>query len=124
MLEELGLEDGKFKFNIEDEIPQSHEREFEFRYALEADCYNDVIVEDASGSSDEGTDFHYSGVDETFPSLAEMFKDRNKDEIRRKIVEKISTKGVPKIIPRENIAKERKKWFKETAKDRKSLRAL
>ncbi|MFS8022471.1 hypothetical protein Hanom_Chr16g01439821 [Helianthus anomalus] len=93
MLEELGLEDGKFKFDIEDEIPLSPEKEFEFRYAHEADHYNDVIVEDASDSSDEETDFHYSGVDETFPSLAKMFKDRNEDEIRRKIVEKISYEG-------------------------------
>ncbi|KAJ0667241.1 hypothetical protein HanPI659440_Chr17g0675611 [Helianthus annuus] len=112
MLEELGLEDGKFKFDIEDEIPQSPEREFEFRYAHEADHYNDVIVEDASDSSDEETDFHYSGVDETFPSLSEMSKDRNEDEIRRKIVEKVSTAGVPETIPRERLAEERKKWFK------------
>ncbi|MFS7888910.1 hypothetical protein Hanom_Chr00s000002g01600571 [Helianthus anomalus] len=67
---------------------------------------------DASDSSDEETDFHYSGVDETFPSLAKMFKDRNEDEIRRKIVEKISSEGVPETIPRENIVEERKKWFK------------
>ncbi|MFS7936745.1 hypothetical protein Hanom_Chr05g00419381 [Helianthus anomalus] len=124
MLEELGLEDENFKFDIEDEIPQSPKGEFELRYAHEANHYNDVIVEDASDSSDEETDFHYSGVNETFPSLAEMFKDRNEDEIRRKIVEKISTEGVPKTIPRENLAEERKKWFKEMRKERKSLRAL
>ncbi|KAJ0734358.1 hypothetical protein HanPI659440_Chr11g0419161 [Helianthus annuus] len=124
MLEELGLEDGKFKFDIEDEIPPSPEREFEFRYAHEADHYNDVIVEDASDSSDEETDFHYSGVDETFPSLAEMFKDHNEDEVRRKIVEKITTEGVPETTPRENLAEERKKWFKVMPKERKSLRAL
>ncbi|MFS7914702.1 hypothetical protein Hanom_Chr02g00156601 [Helianthus anomalus] len=99
-LEELGLNDGKFKFDIEDEIPPSPEREFEFSNAHEANHYNHVIVEDVSDSSDEETDFHYSGVDETFPSLAEMFKDRNEDEIRRKIVEKISSEGVPKTIPR------------------------
>ncbi|MFS8002811.1 hypothetical protein Hanom_Chr13g01206491 [Helianthus anomalus] len=62
MLEELGLEDGKFKFDIKDEIPQSPEKEFEFRYAQEADHYNDVIVEDASDSSDKETDFHCSGM--------------------------------------------------------------
>ncbi|MFS7907219.1 hypothetical protein Hanom_Chr01g00068711 [Helianthus anomalus] len=33
MLEELGLDDGKFKFEIEDEIPASPEKEFESRYA-------------------------------------------------------------------------------------------
>ncbi|MFS7997197.1 hypothetical protein Hanom_Chr12g01138851 [Helianthus anomalus] len=123
-LEEFGLEDGKFKFDIEDEIPQSPEGEFEFRYAQEADNYNGVIVEDASDSSDEETDFHYSRVDETFPSLAEMFKDRNEEEIRRKIAEKISTEGVPKTIPRENLAEEQKKWFKEMPKERMFLRAL
>ncbi|MFS7950724.1 putative transcription factor bZIP family [Helianthus anomalus] len=99
MLEELGLDDGKFKFDIEDEIPAFPEKEYEFLYAKEADKYNDVIVEDASDSSDEETDFHHSGVDETFPSFAEMFKDRNEDEIRRMIVEKVSTEGVPKTIP-------------------------
>ncbi|XP_021995588.1 FK506-binding protein 3-like [Helianthus annuus] len=124
MLEELGLNDGKFKFDIEDEIPQSPEKEFEFSYAHEADHYNDVIVEDASDSSDEETDFHYSGIDEIFPSLTEMFKDRNEDEIRRKIVEKVSTKGVPETIPREILAEERKKWFKVMPRERKSLRAL
>ncbi|KAJ0669002.1 hypothetical protein HanPI659440_Chr17g0696081 [Helianthus annuus] len=121
MLEELGLEDGKFKFDIEDEIPRSPEKVFEFRYAHEADHYNDVIVEDASDSSDEETDFHYSRVDETFPSLSEMFKDRNVDEIRRTIVEKVSTEGVPTTIPRENLAEEHKKWFKVMPKERKSL---
>ncbi|MFS7905295.1 hypothetical protein Hanom_Chr01g00046041 [Helianthus anomalus] len=75
MLEELGLDDGKFKFNIEEEISQSPEREYESVYVAEADKYDEVLVEDASDSSDEETDFHYSGIDETFPSLAEMFKD-------------------------------------------------
>ncbi|MFS7947811.1 hypothetical protein Hanom_Chr06g00552591 [Helianthus anomalus] len=124
LLEELGLEDGKFKFDIEDEIPQSPEKEFEFRCAHEVDHYNDVIIEDTSDSSDEETNFHYSGVDEIFPSLEEMFKDRNEDENRRKIVEKISSKGVQETIPRENLVEERKKWFKMMPKERKSLRAL
>ncbi|MFS7962433.1 hypothetical protein Hanom_Chr08g00726571 [Helianthus anomalus] len=118
MLEELGLDNGKFKFDIEDEIPSSPEREYEFKYAQEADKYDDVIVEEASDSSDEETDFHYSGVDETFPSLAEMFKDQNEDEIRRKIVEKITTEGVPRTIPIENLAEERKKWFKVMPNER------
>ncbi|KAJ0789265.1 hypothetical protein HanPI659440_Chr05g0201461 [Helianthus annuus] len=124
MLEELGLDDGKFKFDIEDETPPSPKKEYEFVYAQEADKYNDVIVEDVSDSFDEETDFHYSGVDETFPSFAEMFKDQNEDEIRRNIVEKISTEGVPKTIPRENLAEERKKWFKVMPKERKYIRPL
>ncbi|XP_035840382.1 glutamic acid-rich protein-like [Helianthus annuus] len=83
----------------------------------EVDKYNDVFVEEGSDSSDEETMFHYAGVDETFPSLAKMFKEHNEDEVRRKIVEKITTEGVPRTIPRENLAEERKKWFKQ-AKDR------
>ncbi|XP_021979245.1 eukaryotic translation initiation factor 5B-like [Helianthus annuus] len=58
MLEELGLEEGKFKFDIEDEIPQSPAKDFEPRYAFEADHYDDVIVEDASDSSEDEVDFH------------------------------------------------------------------
>ncbi|KAJ0611854.1 hypothetical protein HanHA300_Chr01g0020551 [Helianthus annuus] len=74
MLEELGLDYGKFKFDIEDEIPSLLEKEYEFKYAQEADKYNDVLVEEGSNSSDEETVFPYAGVDETFPSLADMFK--------------------------------------------------
>ncbi|MFS7954368.1 hypothetical protein Hanom_Chr07g00629471 [Helianthus anomalus] len=84
MLEELGLDDRKFKFDIEDEIHSSPEKEYEFKYAHEVDKYNDVIVEEGSDSSDEETVFQYSGVDETFPSLDEMFKEQNEDEVRRK----------------------------------------
>ncbi|MFS7978184.1 hypothetical protein Hanom_Chr10g00912591 [Helianthus anomalus] len=53
-----------------------------------------------------------------------MFKDRNEDDIKRKIVEKISTKGVPETVPREISAEERKKWFKNMPKERKTPRAL
>ncbi|MFS8017927.1 hypothetical protein Hanom_Chr15g01386111 [Helianthus anomalus] len=43
MLEELGLDAGKFKFDIKDEIPSSREKEYEFKYAQEADKYNDCF---------------------------------------------------------------------------------
>ncbi|MFS8002908.1 hypothetical protein Hanom_Chr13g01207591 [Helianthus anomalus] len=124
MLEELELDDGKFKFDIEDEIPLFPEREYEFKYAQEADKYNGVLVKEASDLSDEEMVFHYDGVDETFPSLAEMFKEQNEDEVRRKIVEKITTEGVPRTIPRENLAEERKKWFKVMPNERKFIRPL
>ncbi|MFS7953666.1 hypothetical protein Hanom_Chr07g00621321 [Helianthus anomalus] len=75
MLEELGLDEGKFKFDIEDEIPSSPEKEYEFKYAHEADNFHHVEVEDCSDSSEEDTPFHYSGIDESFPTLAEMFKE-------------------------------------------------
>ncbi|MFS8001325.1 hypothetical protein Hanom_Chr13g01189001 [Helianthus anomalus] len=108
MLEELGLDDGKFKFDIE-EMPLSPEKEYEFKYAQEADKYNDVIVKEGSDSSDAETIFHYGG---------------NEDEVRRKIVEKITTEGVPRTIPRENLVEERKKWFKVMPKERKFIRPL
>ncbi|KAM0041007.1 hypothetical protein Hdeb2414_s0011g00361151 [Helianthus debilis subsp. tardiflorus] len=107
MLEELGFDDEKFKFDIEDEIPSSPEKEYEFKYAHKADNYNDVIVEEESDSSDEDTVFHYSGIDETFPTLAEMFKEQNEDEVRRKVVEKITTEGILRTITRENLVEER-----------------
>ncbi|MFS7967691.1 hypothetical protein Hanom_Chr09g00788721 [Helianthus anomalus] len=109
ILEELGLDDGNFKFDIEDEIPLSPEKEYEFKYVHEADNYTDVIVEEGSDSSDEETVFHYSGVDEMFPTLAELFKEQNEEEVRRKVVEKITTEGIPRTIPRENLVEERKK---------------
>ncbi|MFS8023272.1 hypothetical protein Hanom_Chr16g01449561 [Helianthus anomalus] len=124
MLEELGLEEGKFKFDIEDEITHSLAKDFEPRYAFEADHYDDVIIKDASDSSEDEIDFHYAGIDETFASFAEMFKDKNEDEIKRKIVEKISTKGVAETVLREISTEERKKWFKNMPKERKTLRAL
>ncbi|XP_021974967.1 FK506-binding protein 5-like [Helianthus annuus] len=124
MLEELGLEDGKFKFDIENEIPQSPAKDFEPRYPHEADHYDDVIVESAFDSEEDRYDFHYEGVDAALTSLAELFKEKNKDEVRRKIVEKISTEDIPEPVPREIPAEERKKWFKNMPKERKTLRAL
>ncbi|MFS7929340.1 hypothetical protein Hanom_Chr04g00331381 [Helianthus anomalus] len=124
MLEELGIDDGKFKFDIDDETPSSPEKEYEFKYAHEADNFSDVKVEDCSDSSEEDTVFYYSGVDETFPTLAEMFKEQNEDEIRRKVTEKISSEGIPRTIPRETLAEERKKQFKVMPKERKLIRPL
>ncbi|MFS7945617.1 hypothetical protein Hanom_Chr06g00526381 [Helianthus anomalus] len=91
MLEEFGLDDGKFKFDIEDEIPSLPEKEYEFKYAHEADNFHHVEVEDCSDSSEEDTPFHYSGIDESFPTLAEMFKEPKDDEIRRKIKEMVQS---------------------------------
>ncbi|KAJ0435711.1 hypothetical protein HanIR_Chr17g0896331 [Helianthus annuus] len=124
MLEELGLEEGRFKFDIEDEIPQSPVKDFESRYPHDADHYDDVIIKDASDSEEDEIEFHYDGIDASFPTFAEMFKDKNEDEIKRKIVKKISTEGVPETIPREILAEEKKKWFKNMPKERKTLRAL
>ncbi|XP_022039967.1 troponin T, skeletal muscle-like [Helianthus annuus] len=79
MLEELGLEDGKFKFDIEDEIPQSPAKDFEPRYPHEDDHYDEVIIESASNSEEERVDFHYEGEDAAFPTFTEMFQDKNDD---------------------------------------------
>ncbi|KAJ0441981.1 hypothetical protein HanPSC8_Chr16g0709081 [Helianthus annuus] len=124
MLEELALDDGKFKFDIEDEIPSSPEKEYKFKYANEADNFDHVKIEEGSDTSEEDTPFHYSGVDESFPTLAEMFKEQNEDEIRRKVVEKISIEGIPRTIPRETLVEERKKWYKVMPKERKFRRPL
>ncbi|MFS7945313.1 hypothetical protein Hanom_Chr06g00522821 [Helianthus anomalus] len=90
MLEELGMDDGNLKFDIENDIPPSPESEYTFKFANEADYFKDVIIEEGSDISDEDTPFHYSGVDDTFPTFAEMFKTHNEDEVRRKVVERNS----------------------------------
>ena len=124
MLEELGLEDGKFKFDIEDEIPQSPAKDFEPRYPHEADHYDEVIVESASDSEEDRVDFHYEGEDVAFPTFTELFQEKNEDELRRKIEERVATADIPEPVPREITAEERKRWFKNMPKERKTLRAL
>ncbi|KAM0061709.1 hypothetical protein Hdeb2414_s0004g00139321 [Helianthus debilis subsp. tardiflorus] len=124
MLEELGMDDGNLKFDIEDEIPSSPEREYEFKLANEADNFNHVEVEEGSDISKEDTPFHYSGVDETFPTFTEMFKSQNEDELRRKVVEKISTEGIPETVPQETLLEGKKNWFKVMPKERKYKRPL
>ncbi|XP_022007422.1 glutamic acid-rich protein-like [Helianthus annuus] len=84
MLEKLGLEDGKFKFDIEDEIPHSLAKDFEPRYPHEANHYDEVIVESASDSEEDRVDFHYEGEDVAFPTFTEMFQDKNEDELEKK----------------------------------------
>ncbi|MFS7954110.1 hypothetical protein Hanom_Chr07g00626471 [Helianthus anomalus] len=93
MLEELDMDDGKLKFDIEEEIPPTPDREYSFKFVNEANNFNDVILEEGS-KSDEDTPFRYSGVDDDFPTLNELFQSHNKDEVRRKVVEKIASEGV------------------------------
>ncbi|KAJ0681625.1 hypothetical protein HanPI659440_Chr16g0638171 [Helianthus annuus] len=124
MLDGLGLEDGNLKFDIEDEIPSSPEKEYELNYANEADNFDHVKVEEGSDISEEDTPFHYSGIDETFPTLAEMFKEQNEDELRRKVVKKITTKGIPQTVPQETLLEGKKNWFKVMPKERKFRRPL
>ncbi|XP_035845253.1 trichohyalin-like [Helianthus annuus] len=93
MLEEFGLEDGKFKFDIEDEIPHSPAKDFEPRYPHEADHYDEVIVESASDSEEDKVDFHYEGEDVAFPTFTELFQEKNEDELRRKIEERTTGEG-------------------------------
>ncbi|XP_022031219.1 uncharacterized protein LOC110932170 [Helianthus annuus] len=91
MLEELGLEDGKFN---------------------------------ASDSEEYRVDFHYEGEDVAFPTFTELFQEKNEDELRRKIEERVVTADIPEPVPREITAEERKRWFKNMPKERKTLRAL
>ncbi|MFS7914828.1 hypothetical protein Hanom_Chr02g00158141 [Helianthus anomalus] len=53
-----------------------------------------------------------------------MFNEQNEDEIRRKVVEKISTEGIPKVVPHETLLEGRKNWFKVMPKERKFNRPL
>ncbi|MFS8021474.1 hypothetical protein Hanom_Chr16g01427781 [Helianthus anomalus] len=108
MLEELGMDDGNMKYDIEDEIPPSLEREYLFKFVNEADNFKDVIIGEDSDLSEEDTPFHYTRVDEDFPTLTELFKSHNEDEVRRKVVERIYTKEVPKTIPQKELLEERK----------------
>ncbi|MFS7966073.1 hypothetical protein Hanom_Chr09g00769601 [Helianthus anomalus] len=74
MLEELGLDDENLKFDIEDEISSSLEKEYEFKLSNEADNFDHVEIKEGFDTSKEDTPYHYSGVYESFPTLAEMFK--------------------------------------------------
>ncbi|MFS8018707.1 hypothetical protein Hanom_Chr15g01395171 [Helianthus anomalus] len=111
-------------FDIEDEIPSSPEKDYELKYANEADNFDHVEVDECSDISEEDTPFHYSSIDDTFPTLAEMFKEQNEDEIRRKVVGKITTEGNPKVVPHETLIEGRKNWFKVMPKERKFKRPL
>ncbi|MFS7936379.1 hypothetical protein Hanom_Chr05g00414891 [Helianthus anomalus] len=124
MLEELGLDDGNFNFDIEDAIPSSPEKEYEFKYANEVDNFDCVEVEECSDIFEEDTPFHYSCIDDTFSTLAETFKEQNEDEIRRKVVEKITAEGIPKVVPQETLLEGRKNWFKVMPKERTFRRPL
>ncbi|XP_021986740.1 glutamic acid-rich protein-like [Helianthus annuus] len=106
MLEELGMDDGNLKFDIEYDIPPSPEREYTFKFVNEVDNFKDVIIEEGSDVSDEDTPFHYS------------------DEVRRKVVERISSEGVPETVPQEELLEGRKKWFRVMPKERKYKRPL
>ncbi|MFS7921065.1 hypothetical protein Hanom_Chr03g00232281 [Helianthus anomalus] len=124
MLEEPGMDEGNLKFDIEDEIPSSPEKEYEFKLANEADNFDHVEIEEGSDISEEDTPYHYSGVDDTFPTFAEMFKCQNEDELRRKVVEKITTEGIPETVPQETLLEGRKNWFKVMPKEMKYKRPL
>ncbi|KAM0037805.1 hypothetical protein Hdeb2414_s0013g00407551 [Helianthus debilis subsp. tardiflorus] len=125
MLEELGMDGGNMNFDIKDEIPPSPEREYSFKFVNEADNFKDVIIEEDSDLSEEDTPFHYTGVDEDFPTLSELFQSYNEDEVRRKVVERISAEGVPETVPQEKeLLEGRKRWFKVMLKERKYKRPL
>ncbi|MFS7953295.1 hypothetical protein Hanom_Chr07g00616841 [Helianthus anomalus] len=110
-LEELDMDDGKLMFDIEEEIPPTPDREYSFKFVNEADNVNDVIIEEGLDISDEDTPFHYSGVDDDFPTLNELFQSHQEDEVRRKVVEKTTTEGVPEMLSKEDFLEKRKRWF-------------
>ncbi|XP_021975040.1 calponin homology domain-containing protein DDB_G0272472-like [Helianthus annuus] len=123
MLDRLDMEEDRFKFDVVEEIPPTPEREYTFKFVNEADNFNNVIIEEGS-DSDEDTPFHYSGLDDDFPTFSELFRSHNEEEVRRKVVEKIATEGVPETVSKEDFLKERKRWFKVMPKERKFKRPL
>ncbi|MFS8034945.1 hypothetical protein Hanom_Chr17g01587161 [Helianthus anomalus] len=48
-----------------------------------------------------------------------MFKTHNEDEVRRKVVERISIEGIPEVVPQEELLEGKKNWFKVMPKERK-----
>ncbi|MFS7912958.1 hypothetical protein Hanom_Chr02g00136041 [Helianthus anomalus] len=105
MLETLDMDDENLKFDIEEEIPATPDHEYVFKMVDEVDNFDDVIIEEGS-YFDQDVPFHYT------------------DELRRKVVEKISTDGIPKIISKEDLHEERKKWFRQMPEERKFKRPL
>ncbi|MFS7912875.1 hypothetical protein Hanom_Chr02g00135001 [Helianthus anomalus] len=71
-MQDIDMDYGKLKCNIEEEIPPTPDREYSFKFVNQVDNFNDVIIEEASESA-EDTPFHYSGVDDDFPTLNELF---------------------------------------------------
>ncbi|MFS7948748.1 hypothetical protein Hanom_Chr06g00563521 [Helianthus anomalus] len=53
-----------------------------------------------------------------------MFTSNIEEEVRRKVIERISTDGVPNVVSRETLIEERKNWFKVIPKERKFKRPL
>ncbi|KAF5813111.1 hypothetical protein HanXRQr2_Chr03g0094421 [Helianthus annuus] len=107
MLDRLDLDEDRFKFDIEEEIPPTPDREYTFKFVNEADNFNDVIIEEGS-DSDQDTPFHYSGLDDDFHTFDELFRSHNVDEVRRKVVEKIATEGILETVSDEDLLEEKK----------------
>ncbi|MFS7962807.1 hypothetical protein Hanom_Chr08g00730831 [Helianthus anomalus] len=123
MLETLDMEDDKFKFDIEEEIPATPDHEYVLKFVNEAYNFDDVIIVEGS-YFDQDVPFHYTGLDDDFPTFNELFRSHNEDELRRKVVEKISKDGIPETISKEDLREEKKKWFRAMPEERKFKRPL
>ncbi|MFS8035285.1 hypothetical protein Hanom_Chr17g01591301 [Helianthus anomalus] len=123
MFESLDMEDDKFKFDIEEEILPTLDREYVFKFVNEADNFNDVVIEEGSDSVQD-VPFHYTGLDDDFPTFDELFRSHNEDELRRKVSEKISTNDIPRTISKEDLREEKKRWFRAMPAQRKFKRPL
>ncbi|KAJ0591826.1 hypothetical protein HanHA300_Chr03g0077771 [Helianthus annuus] len=103
MLDALGLMDENLKFDIEDEIPEVPDEDYVFKFVEDADNFNDVVVEDDTSDSDNDVPLPYVGADDNFPTFDELLRTHNKDDLRRKVAEKITTEGPPKILREEEL---------------------
>ncbi|MFS7960792.1 hypothetical protein Hanom_Chr08g00707171 [Helianthus anomalus] len=124
MKEALGLNDeDKFTFDFEKDIEyNAPDDEYVFKM-VDADNFNDVVIEDDS-DSDHEEQLHYSGRDSDFPTFTELFKTHNEDNLKGQIVEKLGEEGIPRKLSKEELREERKKWFKPMPGERKFKRPL
>ncbi|XP_021985394.1 FK506-binding protein 3-like [Helianthus annuus] len=113
MLDALGLRDENLQFDIEDEIPEGSDEDYVFKHVEDANNFDDVVVEDDSLDSDNDVPPHYEGLDDDFSTFSELFRIHNEDDLRRKVAEKLTTEGPPKVLTKEELRKERKRWFRK-----------
>ncbi|MFS7979690.1 hypothetical protein Hanom_Chr10g00930671 [Helianthus anomalus] len=116
------VDDNEFNFDFEEELNKfdiNQRPEYQYKYVEDADNYDRVEVEDCS---DEDQSRNVNVDTSSYPTLAELFRQANEDELRRKVAESMKNKSFHEMTKEENC-EERKKWlWKDT--ERKFKRPL
>ncbi|MFS7929681.1 hypothetical protein Hanom_Chr04g00335411 [Helianthus anomalus] len=116
------IEDSEFNFDFEEELNKfdiNHQLEYQYKYVEDADNYDKVEVEDCS---DDDQSENVNVDTSNFPTLVELFRQANEDELKRKIVECVKNKSFQEMSKDEQC-EERKKWFRNDT-ERKFKRPL